>query len=70
MMSEVSPNSLIVASPRRRGRPRVDEPQERLSTRLPLPVYDRLVKQAHQQDKKLAALVRDVLRTYARQFPS
>lgn len=69
-MSEVTSESLVVAGPRRRGRPRVEAPQERLSTRLPLPVYDRLVKHASLQDKKLAALVRDVLRTYAKHLPS
>lgn len=61
---------LVMGGKRRPGRPRVEDPQERLSTRLPTPVYDRLVKHANQQDKKLAALVRDVLRSYARQLPS
>lgn len=63
-------DDLLVIGPRRRGRPRVEAPQERLSTRLPLPVYDRLVKHATQHEKKLAALVRDVLKSYAKQLPS
>lgn len=69
-MNEVTPDSLTIAGSRRRGRPRVDEPQERLSTRLPTPLYDRLVKHANAQDKKLAALVRDVLQTYAKHLSS
>lgn len=66
----MSEPSLLIVGPKKRGRPRVEEPQERLSTRLPLPVYDRLLKHANRNDKKLAALVRDVLRTYAKHLPS
>lgn len=46
---------------RRRGRPRVDEPLERVSTRLPLPIYDKLVSAANQQDVSVSRLVRQLL---------
>jgi|GEM_PF-2879164 len=43
------------------GRPRVAEPLERVSTRLPLPIYDRLVEIANQQDTSVSMLVRQLL---------
>jgi hypothetical protein len=53
--------SLHVISPRGRGRPRVPDPMERVSTRLPTPVYDRLVKAAKQRDQSVAELARQIL---------
>jgi hypothetical protein len=46
---------------RPRGRPRVDEPLERVSTRLPIPVYDRLVEIANQRETSVSMLVRQLL---------
>jgi hypothetical protein len=47
---------------RRVGRPRVDmEPLERVSTRLPTPVYDRLVTIANERDTSVSMLVRQLL---------
>lgn len=48
---------------RRRGRPRVEQaaPLERVSTRLPLPYYDRLVALAGQRDQSVASVVRELL---------
>lgn len=48
---------------RRRGRPRVQQgaPLERVSTRLPLPYYDRLVALAGQRDQSVASVVRELL---------
>ena len=46
---------------RGRGRPRVQEPLERVSTRLPLPVYDRLCEIAHQRETSVSMLVRQLL---------
>lgn len=46
---------------RPRGRPRVEEPLERVSTRLPLPIYDELVKAANARDTSVANLVRQIV---------
>lgn len=46
---------------RPRGRPRVDEPLERVSTRLPIPVYDRLVAIANERDTSVSMLMRQLL---------
>ena len=46
---------------RKRGRPRVPDPQERLSTRLPGQKYDLLVKEAARQDQSMSGLVRQIL---------
>lgn len=46
---------------RPRGRPRVEEPLERVSTRLPLPVYDRLVTIANERDTSVSMLVRQLI---------
>lgn len=46
---------------RPRGRPRVDEPLERVSTRLPVPVYDRLVTIANQRETSVSMLVRQLI---------
>ena len=48
-------------TPSRRGRPRVDERLTPVSTRLPETTYDRLIKQANQQEKSVAAYVRELL---------
>ena len=46
---------------RPRGRPRVEEPLERVSTRLPLPVYDQLVTIANQRETSVSMLVRQLI---------
>lgn len=46
---------------RPRGRPRVDEPLERVSTRLPIHDYDRLVKIANLKETSVSNLVRQLL---------
>ena len=43
------------------GRPRVDRRMEPVMTRLPMPAYDRLVREALRQDVKVSALVRHLL---------
>lgn len=60
-MSEVQESSLMIAGPRRRGRPRVDDPQERVSTRIPAGTYDLLVKAANRSEQSVSSLVRDIL---------
>jgi hypothetical protein len=50
-----------VQSPRQRGRPRVEEPLERVSTRLPLGVYDQLVRAANQRETSVSMLVRQLI---------
>ncbi len=60
-MSESQPSMVIVGG-RRRGRPPAEsKQQERLSTRLPTPQYDRLVKMAGRRDQTVSALVRQIL---------
>ncbi len=56
----ITDEALIILS-RKRGRPRRDEPGERLSTWLPVGDYDRLVQRAKTEEKHLSALVRDIL---------
>jgi hypothetical protein len=46
---------------RKRGRPRVEQVQERVSTRLPVDNYDQLVKVARREDKSVSELVRQIL---------
>lgn len=46
---------------RQGGRPRVEEPLERVSTRLPVPAYDRLVRLANMNETSVSNLVRQLL---------
>ena len=46
---------------RPRGRPRVDAPLERVSTRLPVPVYDQLTTIAKQRETSVSMVVRQLL---------
>lgn len=50
-----------VTSVRPRGRPRVEERMEPVTTRLPVGEYDRLVRAANLQDIHVSALVRRLL---------
>ena len=59
-----------VPTERRRGRPRVDEPYERVSTRLPLPTYDRLVEVANERGTSVSLLVRQLLVLQLKDFSS
>ena len=47
---------------RKPGRPKVDEPGERLSTYVRTSDYDRLVRLALKNDQTVSALVRDLLK--------
>lgn len=72
-MPEITEDSVMVmgsAQRRRRGRPRVDEPMERVSTRLPVKDYDKLAKFASVKGTSVAAIVRRLLRVRIRDFPS
>lgn len=60
-MTEPNREVKHVGERRGRGRPRVDEPLERVSTRLPLPIYDRLVSIANERDTSVSMLVRQLL---------
>ena len=46
---------------RPRGRPRVAEPLEPVSTRVPLHVYDQLVRTATARDVSVANLLRQII---------
>jgi hypothetical protein len=65
-MAEVTEDSMFVVGPRsgqttrRRGRPRTDA-TEPVMTRLPLPVYDQIVKTAHKRGESVSAVVRTLL---------
>lgn len=46
---------------RRRGRPRVQDPLSRVSTRIPTRHHDRLIRLANRRGESVSATVRDVL---------
>ena len=48
-------------APSRRGRPRVEAPMTSISIRVPISEHDRYLQIANRADKKLSALIRDVL---------
>ncbi len=52
---------LIVVAPRKRGRPKVEEPLTSISIRLPVHAHARLCAIADKADKSLSALVREAL---------
>lgn len=61
--TQITEASLFVAGRgerRKRGRPRV-EPSEPVMTRLPLPLYDRIVKTANLRGESVSAVVRSLL---------
>lgn len=47
--------------PRKRGRPRVDEPRSSVSTWVPASYHDRLIEMAAQKDVSVSMLVRSML---------
>lgn len=47
-------------APRKRGRPRA-EPTEPVMTRLPLPLYDEIVRTAHRRGESVSSVVRTLL---------
>lgn len=53
-------------TPKRRGRPRC-EPTEPVMTRLPLPLYDQLVKTANRRGESVSSVVRSLLAVRIRQ---
>lgn len=61
-MSEFIEDSILVMGPpqRRRGRPRADR-TEPVMTRLPLPVYDQIVKTANRRGESVSSVVRTLL---------
>jgi hypothetical protein len=46
---------------RRPGRPRLEQPQSTVSTRLPPEYHDRLIKLANDQDASVSKTVRQLL---------
>lgn len=54
-------DSVPVPRGRQGGRPRVETPLERVSTRLPVPAYDRLVRLANLQETSVSNIVRQLL---------
>lgn len=55
------PQQMMVIAPRRRGRPRVQEPRTTVCTWMEARHYDQIVRMANQQEKSVSALVRDLL---------
>ena len=53
--------SLLILEPRRRGRPRVEEPQRTVCIRIPADRYDRLVSLAVKRDESMSSVVRQIL---------
>jgi hypothetical protein len=50
-----------VPAPRRRGRPRVDQPRTSVSTWVPATLHDRLIEQANRAELSVSEYVRRVL---------
>lgn len=71
-MNEITGTSLLIAGPRRRGRPRAAAPKEqRVTIRLTSPEYDRLIGLAQKQGEPVTAIVRTLLRIrIPREYPS
>jgi hypothetical protein len=55
--------------PRRRGRPRVEEPRSSVSTWVPASYHDRLIKMAEQKDVSVSMLVRSLLMIQLKRNP-
>jgi hypothetical protein len=63
MEPQVTDDSLFVAGPRKRGRPRVEEPlDQRVTIRMTTPEYDRLIKIALKHDEPVTGIVRSLLK--------
>lgn len=56
-MSEVSADSLVIAGPRKRGRPRVDEPGSVLTAYVPQKYHDRIAMLARKHDVSVSKVV-------------
>jgi hypothetical protein len=53
---------VVILPPRRpRGRPRATDPKEHLTTWIPTPIYDELIRRANARGESVSALVRDLL---------
>lgn len=50
--------------PKRRGRPKADEPGIRISTWVPESEFDSLAKYARRHDRSLSALLREALKRF------
>ena len=57
----IEPGERLVSPPRPRGRPRVEQRLERVSTRLPVPTYNQLVSIANARATSVSKLVRQLL---------
>jgi hypothetical protein len=60
-MNEVTSDSLSVITPRRRGRPRVEQPRSSVSTWIPANYHDLLIKIAAERETSVSALVRSLV---------
>lgn len=67
-MANVSEDSVFVV--RRRGRPRVSEPMERIDVRLPVASYDALIKLALARGESVSSVTRSLLITRVTQLTS
>jgi hypothetical protein len=60
---------VFFAEPRKRGRPRVEEPRSSVSTWVPASYHDRLIKMAEQKDVSVSMLVRSLLMIQLKRNP-
>lgn len=58
-MGEITADSMVIVGPRRRGRPRAQEPCVPVTTWIPLSAYNDLTKQALQEDTSVSKLLRE-----------
>lgn len=56
-MSDITPESLVIASPRPRGRPRSPEPGSVLSAYVPQKYHDRIAQLAVKHDVSVSKVV-------------
>jgi hypothetical protein len=52
---------ILILGSRKRGRPRVEEPQRTVCIRIPADRYDRLASLAVKRDESMSSVVRQIL---------
>ncbi len=69
MSNTIAEGSVLIMG-RKRGRPRVEEPMERIDVRLPVSSYDALIKIALARGESVSSITRSLLITRVGQLSS